>query len=212
VSFLIFALVAYATIRGVLAPARSSLSAVTTVGLAKQSLPLAVGAVFVAAALAFTLWKRVPAKHLIAGVLIGVLVPAGYLATGVLGADDFEPLTVESINVTRGGGDALVYLLTFTGAKINFGIAFVAGIFAGALAVVVLKRDFKLVGFEQPADMLHYAAGAALMGVGGVLALGCTVGNGLTGVASLAPTSFIAVPAMVLAAAAAMKWRWRHRA
>jgi len=211
VSFLIFALVAYATIRGVLAPARSNLSAVTTTALAKQTLPLAVGGVFVLVAFLFIVWKRVPIKHLIAGVLIGLLVPAGYLATGVLGADDFEPLTVESVNVTRGGGDALVYLLTFTGAKINFGIAFVAGIFVGALAVVAVTRDFKLVGFAQPADMLRYAGGAALMGAGGVLALGCTVGNGLTGVASLAPTSFIAVPAMVLAAAATMKWRWRHR-
>ena len=211
VSFLIFALVAYATIRGVLAPARSQLSNVTTIALAKQTLPLAAGAIFVAVALAIIARRRAPARDLIAGVLIGLLVPAGYLATGVLGADDFEPVAVESVNVTRGGGDALVYLLTFTGAKLNFGIAFVAGIFVGALAVVGLKRDFKLVGFEKPADMLRYAGGAALMGAGGVLALGCTVGNGLTGVASLAPTSFVAVPAMGLAAAATMKWRWRKK-
>jgi uncharacterized membrane protein YedE/YeeE len=208
VSFLIFALVAYATIRGVLAPARASLMGLSSVSLARQTLPLAVGVVFVVVALAFVAWKRVPVKHLITGALIGLLVPAGYLATGMLGADDFEPVTVESVNVTRGGGDALVYLLIFTGAKLNFGIAFVAGIFVGALAVVVVTRDFKLVGFDQPADMLRYAGGAALMGAGGVLALGCTVGNGLTGIASLAPTSFIAVPAMVLAAAATMKWRW----
>jgi uncharacterized membrane protein YedE/YeeE len=212
VSFLIFALVAYATIRGVLAPARAQLSNVTTIALAQQTLPLAAGAIFVAVALAFIAWRRAPARDVIAGVLIGLLVPAGYLATGVLGADDFEPVAVESVNVTRGGGDALVYLLTFTGAKLNFGIAFVAGIFVGALAVVGLRRDFRLVGFERPADMLRYAGGAALMGAGGVLALGCTVGNGLTGVASLAPTSFVAVPAMVLAAAATMKWRWRKRA
>jgi uncharacterized membrane protein YedE/YeeE len=212
VSFLIFALVAYATIRGVLAPARAQLSGVTTIALAKQTLPLAAGAIFVAVALAVIAWRRAPARDLVAGMLIGLLVPAGYLATGVLGADDFEPVAVESVNVTRGGGDALVYLLTFTGAKLNFGIAFVAGIFVGALAVVGMKRDFKLVGFEKPADMLRYAGGAALMGAGGVLALGCTVGNGLTGVASLAPTSFVAVPAMVLAAAATMKWRWRNRA
>jgi uncharacterized membrane protein YedE/YeeE len=212
VSFLIFGLVAYATIRGVLAPARAQLMGATTVALARQALPPVVGGIFVALALAVIVWKRVPARHLIAGALIGLLVPAGYLATGMLGADDFDPVTVESINVTRGGGDALVYLLTFTGAKLNFGIAFVAGIFVGALAVVGVKRDFRLVGFEQPADMLRYAGGAALMGVGGVLALGCTVGNGLTGVASLAPTSFIAVPAMVLAAAVTMKWRWRKRA
>jgi len=136
----------------------------------------------------------------------------GYLVTGVLGNDDFDQTTVESLNVTRGGGDALVYLLTWTGSKINFGIAFVAGILVGAAAVALLRREFRLEGFERPADMLRYAAGAALMGVGGVLALGCTIGNGLTGIASLAPTSFIALPAMVLAAAATMKWRWRNKA
>ena len=167
VSFLVFALVAYATIRGVLAPARSSFSAVTTVPLPKQTLPLAAGAVFVVLALVFVAWKRVPSKHLIAGLLIGLLVPAGYLATGMLGADDFEPVTVESVNITRGGGDALLYLLTFTGAKLNFGIAFVAGIFVGALAVVAVTRDFKLVGFEQPADDRHAEAGLIDIGVAG---------------------------------------------
>ena len=212
VSFLVFALVAYATIRGVLAPARSALAAASTVALARQTLPITVGIIVLVAALAFVVWRRVPAKHIVAGMLIGLLVPLGYLATGVLGGDEFDPATVESLNVTKSGGDALVYLLTWTGAKINFGIAFVFGILVGAAIVAAIARDFRLVGFEKPADMLRYAAGAALMGAGGVLALGCTVGNGLTGVASLAPTSFIAVPAMVLAAAATMKWRWRRQA
>ena len=207
VSFLIFALVAYATIRGILAPARSALAAVSTVSLSKQALPLAVGGAFVVAALAFIVWRRVPMKHLVGGLLIGLMVPLGYLVTGVLGADEFEPAVVESINATRAAGDALVYLLTWTGAKANFGIAFVGGIIVGAAVVVALRRDFALVGFERPVDMLRYAGGAALMGVGGVLALGCSIGNGLTGVASLAPTSIVAVPAMVLAAAATMKWR-----
>lgn len=123
----------------------------------------------------------------------------------MLGADEFEPATVESLNVTRAGGDALIHLLTWTGAKIGFGIALVFGILAGSALVAFLMGDLQLVGFERPADMLRYAGGAALMGIGGVLALGCTVGNGLTGVASLSPTSFIAIPAMVLAAAATMK-------
>ncbi len=209
VSFVVFALVAYATVRGILAPARASLMAAGSIILPKQTLPLAAGAAVIVLALAFVAWHRVPARHLVAGALIGLLVPLGYLATGVLGRDEFEPTTVQSINVTQAGGDALVYLLIWTGARINFGIAFVAGVLAGAALVAVLGRDFKLVGFEQPADMLRYAAGAAMMGVGGVLALGCTIGNGLTGIASLAPTSFIAVPAMALAAAVTMKWRWR---
>jgi uncharacterized membrane protein YedE/YeeE len=212
VVFFIFGFVAYATIRGILAPARAALMDVSSVKLAQQALPLFVGAALLVLALAFILWRRMETKHLLAGALIGALVPAGYLVTAVLGGDEFEPTTVESINVTRGGGDALIYLLTWTGSKINFGIAFVAGVLAGAALVALLRREFKLEGFERPADMLRYASGAALMGVGGVLALGCTVGNGLTGIASLAPTSFIALPAMVLAAAATMKWRWRNKA
>jgi uncharacterized protein len=211
VVFVVFGFVAYATIRGILAPTRAALMAASSVNLAKQTLPLAVGAVVLVAALAFIFWRRVPLRHLVGGALIGLLVPLGYLVTGVLGGDEFEPATVESINVTRGGGDSLIYLLTWTGSKINFGIAFVGGVLVGAALMALAQRDFKLVGFEQPADMLRYALGGALMGAGGVLALGCTVGNGLTGIASLAPTSFIALPAMVLAAAATMKWRGRRR-
>jgi uncharacterized membrane protein YedE/YeeE len=207
VSFVVFALVAYATIRGILAPARNAVMAATSTKLPHQTLPLAVGAAVAVLALVFVGWRRVEWRHLVAGALIGLLVPAGYWATAVLGHDDFEAVTVESMNVTKSGGDALVYLLIWTGAKINFGIAFVGGILVGAALVAALARDFKLVGFERPADMLRYALGAALMGAGGVLALGCTVGHGLTGVASLAPTSFIALPAMVVAAAATMKWR-----
>ena len=212
VVFVVFGFVAYATIRGILAPTRAALMAASSVNLAKQTLPLAVGAVVLVAALVFIFWRRVPLRHLVGGALIGLLVPLGYLVTGVLGGDEFEPATVESINVTRGGGDSLIYLLTWTGSKINFGIAFVGGILVGAALMALAQRDFKLVGFAEPADMLRYALGGALMGAGGVLALGCTVGNGLTGIASLAPTSFIALPAMVLAAAATMKWRWRKRA
>jgi uncharacterized membrane protein YedE/YeeE len=212
VVFFVFGFVAYATIRGILAPMRTGMMAATSINLAKQTLPLLVGALVLVAALAFIVWRRPPAEHLIGGALIGLLVPLGYLVTAVLGGDEFEPTIVESINVTRGGGDSLIYLLTWTGSKINFGIAFVGGVLVGALAVSLAQRDFKLVGFEQPADMLRYTLGGALMGVGGVLALGCTVGNGLTGIASLAPTSFIALPAMVLAAAATMKWRGRKKA
>ncbi len=207
VSFIVFALVAYATIRGILAPARNAVMAATSVKLAHQTLPLAAGAAVAVLALAFVGWRRVEWRHLLAGALIGLLVPAGYYATAVLGHDEFDAATVESMNVTKSGGDALVYLLIWTGAKVNFGIAFVGGILVGAALVAVLARDFKLVGFERPADMLRYALGAALMGAGGVLALGCTIGHGLTGIASLAPTSFIALPAMIAAAAATMKWR-----
>jgi len=212
VVFVVFGFVAYATIRGILAPMRATLMAASSVTLTQQTLPLVAGGIVLALAVTFILWRPLSTQQLIGGALIGALVPAGYLVTAVLGHDDFNPTAVESINVTRGGGDSLIYLLTWTGSKINFGIAFVAGVLIGAALVALLRREFRFEGFERPADMLRYALGGALMGAGGVLALGCTVGNGLTGIASLAPTSFIALPAMVLAAAATLKWRWRSKA
>ena len=211
VVFVVFGFVAYATIRGILAPMRATLMAASSVTLSQQTLPLVAGGIVLALAVTFILWRPLSTQQLIGGALIGALVPAGYLVTAVLGHDDFNPTAVESINVTRGGGDSLIYLLTWTGSKINFGIAFVAGVLIGAALVALLRREFRFEGFERPADMLRYALGGALMGAGGVLALGCTVGNGLTGIASLAPTSFIALPAMVLAAAATLKWRWRTK-
>ena len=85
VVFVVFGFVAYATIRGILAPARAAMMAASSINLAKQTLPLAVGGVVLLAALVFVLWRRVPAKHLVGGALIGLLVPLGYLVTGVLG-------------------------------------------------------------------------------------------------------------------------------
>ncbi|HLJ04666.1 MAG TPA: YeeE/YedE thiosulfate transporter family protein, partial [Acetobacteraceae bacterium] len=122
VSFIVFALVAYATIRGILAPARGAVMAAASTKLSHQTLPVAIGAAVVVLALVFVAWRRVEWRHLVAGALIGLLVPAGYYATAVLGQDDFDATTIESMNVTRSGGDALVYLLIWTGAKINFGI------------------------------------------------------------------------------------------
>ena len=150
-----------------------------------------------------------------AGALNGFLVtrlklPPFIVTLGTLNI--FVALTLLYSGGATVRGAEMPALLTWTGSKINFGIAFVAGVLVGAALVALLRREFRLEGYERPADMLRYALGGALMGVGGVLALGCTVGNGLTGIASLAPTSFIALPAMVLAAAATLKWRWRSKA
>ena len=82
-------------------------TALSSIKLAHQALPSFVGLVVLVLALVFILWRRVEMKHLLAGALIGLLVPLGYLVTGGLGGDEFEPATVESIKVTRGGGGSL---------------------------------------------------------------------------------------------------------
>jgi hypothetical protein len=127
------------------------------------------------------------------GAAIGLLVVAGWAITGIAGADEFEPVPLASFTFIAPTGDALVYAMTWTGAKINFGVATVLGVVAGAFLAAKASGEFRVEGFTDVADMKRHLVGAALMGAGGVTALGCTIGQGLTGISTLAAGSLLAV-------------------
>jgi uncharacterized membrane protein YedE/YeeE len=141
---------------------------------------------------------RTSANHLLSGIIIGLLIPAGWFITGNLGRDDFDPAPVASFTFIAPMGDTLSYLMTYTGASINFGIAAVLGVVAGSFLMAVATRSFRVEGFTSVEDMVRTLTGAALMGVGGVLALGCTIGQGLSGVSTLAAGSFVALGSIMI--------------
>ncbi len=226
VTLLVMGLVSYATLRGILAPPRQSFGAATGIalGVADQSLPTILARItglpanvarwlivtlLVAPALLFVVRRRVAAKHLIGGALIGLLVPAGFAATGIIGADEFQPMALESITVTGPWAQTIVYLLTYTGAALEFGIAWALGIPLGAAIVALVRGEMKLEGFDGAAATGRYITGGVLMGVGGVLALGCTIGQGLSGVSTLSLGSLLAFASIFAGAAAMMRWRAR---
>lgn len=136
---------------------------------------------------------RASPGHLASGFIVGLLIPAGWFITGFLGRDDFEPAPLASFTFIAPMGDTLSYLMTYTGASINFGIAAVLGVVSGSFLMSVATGTFRVEGFTSVADMARTMTGGALMGVGGVLALGCTVGQGITGVSTLAAGSFLAL-------------------
>lgn len=140
---------------------------------------------------------RTSKRDMIAGVLIGLLVAAGWYITGVIGNDEFEPVALTSFSFVAPTGESIQYLMTFTGSTINFGIASVGGVIFGSFVMSLVTRSFHLEAFSDAPDMLRHLTGAALMGVGGVLALGCTVGQGLTGVSTLALGSWIALASIL---------------
>jgi uncharacterized membrane protein YedE/YeeE len=125
-------------------------------------------------------------------MVIGVLVPLGWLITGVVGADEFEPVPLVSFTFIAPVGHSLQYLMTFTGATITFGIATVGGVIVGAFLSALAARELRLESFADAADFKRHLIGGALMGFGGVLALGCTIGQGVTGMSTLALGSVIA--------------------
>ncbi|MBY6116405.1 YeeE/YedE family protein [Mameliella alba] len=198
----VFAVVAHATLKGVLAPLRVTL-AETTVPLGDNvSLAALPGgatlwaAVIALAALAFALRSGNRWQALVGGALIGALVPLGWVGTGFILYDDFDPIAMESLAFTSTWADTLFFTVASTSIPANFGVGLVGGVLLGALLSSLAARRFQWQSFTSPAETGRYLAGAALMGVGGVLAGGCTVGAGLSGVPTLSVAALLALAAI----------------
>jgi len=142
---------------------------------------------------------RISPPHIIAGIGIGLCVAAGWAATG-LAYDEFAdtPMNPISLTYVRPTGDTLEWMQRYTALGLpSFGVATVFGGILGAFAVAMAMGRFHLITFFDTNDTLRSMFGAALMGVGGVMALGCTVGQALTGVSTLAIGSFVTFAAIV---------------
>jgi uncharacterized membrane protein YedE/YeeE len=143
--------------------------------------------------------------NILAGIVIGLIIPAGWYATGVVGFDDFDPVRFESYTFVGPTGESFMYLMTFTGSTINFGIAAVFGVILGSFLYVILTGKFRIETFSDRDDMIRHIRGGILMGFGGVLALGCSVGQGITGMSTLATGSLIALISIIFGSALTMK-------
>ncbi|QQO13028.1 YeeE/YedE family protein [Bradyrhizobium diazoefficiens] len=223
---IVLGIAAQMTLKGLIAPARIALvqasqttvngnslpSLLATLGVAEAvSRALAAAAVVLALVLfafAHPAFRRAPGQ-IAAGVIVGLLVAGGWYVTGYLGADDFNPVPVTSLTFVAPIADSLQYAMLSTGLTLNFGIATVAGVFTGSLAAALATGRFKLEGYSSPRHMLRSGSGAALMGIGGVMAFGCSIGQGLTGLSTLALGSFVAVAGILLGTAAGLRGRLR---
>jgi len=138
--------------------------------------------------------------HLVAGMVIGICVIAGWFLTG-LANDEFSDVAVAvgSLTFVRPTGDTLDYLMRYTalGAP-TFGIVTLLGTAMGGFVAAITTGRFHLIGFADVEDAKRNMFGAALMGIGGVLGLGCTVGQALTGFSTLAMGSIITFAFIVI--------------
>lgn len=161
---------------------------------------------------------------LLGGMGIGALVVALWWVSGVLGHVDEHPQTLESAflatNSQRMESFSFVAPLAYvldgllffsdTSKRLTQGMVVVPGVIAGSAVMALATRSFRWEGFRGVEDTANHLLGGVLMGVGGVAALGCTVGQGLSGLSTLSLGSFIAVAAIVAGAVAALRWQvWR---
>ncbi|WP_025770582.1 YeeE/YedE family protein [Thioalkalivibrio sp. HK1] len=167
-------------------------------------LALILGIGLVAFSLSRPAFRR-NADHLLAGFVVGGVIVGGWYLTGRIGNDDFDPVPLESMTFVAPTGNTINYLMTFTGSTINFGIAAVLGMIGGSLAYSLLSGGFRIETFSNRSEMVRHLIGAVLMGFGGVLALGCTIGQGVTGLSTLAIGSLITVPAIFIGSAMTMR-------
>ncbi len=205
---LVFAVVAHMALKGVLAPLRTALGSVTVNMGDHVSLATLPGGAWVWAGLiaagALTLaWRggnRV--HHLALAGLIGLLVPLAWVGTGFILYDDFDPIAMQSLSFTSPAAETLFWSIASTSIPAGFGTGLLGGVVIGAFASSLIFGGFAWQSFESPRQTGRYMAGAALMGLGGVLAGGCTLGAGLSGVPTLSVAAVLAIVMIAVGAVA----------
>ncbi|HAJ13509.1 MAG: YeeE/YedE family protein [Hydrogenophaga sp.] len=187
-----------------------------SVGLSPETaslvMALVVGLGLIAWALASADFRT--GHGLLAGVGIGATIAAMWWVSGKLGFVPEHPETLESVYLATNSSrmeamtftapmaytlDWLIYF-SDTSKRLTLGVVSVFGVVAGAWVQAMLAREFRWEGFRGTQDTALHLAGAACMGIGGVTAMGCTVGQGLSGLSTLGLTSVIAVAGIVLGA------------
>jgi hypothetical protein len=163
-------------------------------------------------------------ENLAAGIVVGLVIVAAWYVSGHIGHLAEHPDTLEEAFLATNSGKMesfsfvspyaytldLFMMWTDASKVVSFGIASTLGVVAGSLAVALATRSFRWEGFGGIEDTANHLVGAVLMGFGGVTALGCTIGQGLSGLSTLALGSMMTFAAIVCGAIAALKYQaWR---
>lgn len=191
--------------------------ALTTLGLG-----LGVGAVFILWALRGADFCRL--ENLVAGIGVGAIILGMWWVSGHLGHVAEHPDTLEEAFLATNSGRAeamsfvapvayaLDWLMFFSDKSkvLTLGIVSVFGVIAGSALMALWSRSFRWEGFGGTEDVANHLVGGVLMGVGGVTAMGCTIGQGLTGLSTLGLNSLVAFVAILAGATMAFRYQmWR---
>ena len=185
-----------------------------------------IGGLLGAALVAWSLARREgrSAEQLLGGIGIGALVVALWWVSGVLGHLAEHPQTLEEAFLATNSQRMesfsfvapLAYLLdglvffSDSSKRLTQGMVAAIGVVLGSAGMALANRSFRWEGFRGAEDTANHLVGAVLMGVGGIAAVGCTIGQGLSGLSTLSLGSVIASAAIVVGAVAALRWQvWR---
>jgi uncharacterized membrane protein YedE/YeeE len=235
VVYIVLGIAAYMTLRGLFGAFRVGVLEKATITLPQGQdlpsligLPRAVWAALIGGGLLAFIYSskqfRSTFDYTLGGVVTGLVVVGGWYVSGHLGHVAEDPNTLQEAFVATNTGRmesfsfvapfafTLEYLMLWTDKSkiITYGIASAAGVIAGSAAYALATRTFRWEGFRDAEDTANHIAGGILMGFGGITALGCTIGQAITGFSTLALGSMMTFAAIVAGSAATMKYQyWR---
>jgi hypothetical protein len=196
-------------------------------GVAKTTWMVALAALIGAGLLAFAYASRefrANFDYTLGGVVTGLVVVGGWYVSGHIGHVAEDPNTLQEAFVATNTGRmesfsfvsplafSLEYLMLWTDKSkiVTYGIASAAGVILGSFSYAIAAGKFRWEGFRDAEDTAMHMIGGLLMGFGGITALGCTVGQAITGFSTLALGSIITFLSIVAGSALTMKWQyWR---
>ena len=191
--------------------------------IARLALPFALALAVVAFVLKDRDFRAAP-EMIVGGIVVGLVIVGGWYVSGHVGFVPEDPATLEEKFLATNSGRMesfsfvapvaytleLLMLWSDTSRTVTFGVAGVLGMLAGSCAYALASKTFRWEGFGSVEDVANHMVGAMLMGFGGVTALGCTIGQGITGVSTLAVGSFLALAAIIVGSLMAVRYQsWR---
>lgn len=205
-SGLLFAVTAQMALHGWLSGLRGRLAALWTTAGGRNAelfavlgqpdwMGLVVGALCAMLALALAWRSRVSPGMLIFGAGVGVTVAIGYFLTYSLSQIAFDPVSVTSVTFTGPTANTLMAMLV-PFDDWSFDVGLVPGVFIGSFVAAWIAGELRFQSFENPSETRRAMLGAVMMGFGGMLAGGCSIGNGVSGTSIMALTAWIALFAM----------------
>ncbi|MCC5956514.1 MAG: YeeE/YedE family protein [Natronohydrobacter sp.] len=164
-------------------------------GLPPLVLAVPVGLGLIALGLAHPHLRDAP-RTVAWGVVVGLAIAGAFIATSVLHLSTLAAIPVEGFTFTAPLGRTILYLMTSSAGGLNFAVGSVVGVVIGAALAAFWRRRFRWEACEDPRELGRQVTGACLMGVGGVVAVGCSVGQGASAMATLAysaPLVFVSI-------------------
>ncbi|HIG36416.1 MAG TPA: YeeE/YedE family protein [Oceanospirillaceae bacterium] len=145
--------------------------------------------------------------QLTGALLVGLAIAAGWHSTSFVAYHSFGAMLPQSITFSAPAAQNLITIFSLDAPFVRLGAGLLVGCFVGSALISLLRRDFKLQGFDTQHPMSRYLVAGTLMGLGSVIASGCSVGAGLSGISVLAVNAIVTLACIIIGGLLALRYK-----